>query len=63
MGRPRLTSAEIERRDTENRRYSKLTQRIKKVFSNSEVKALLSYLKSSLSNYFVANVSNLVITE
>jgi hypothetical protein len=60
MGRPRLTLAEIERRDRENKRYSTLTQRIKKLFSNSHVKTFLHYLKISFSNYFVTNVSNLV---
>jgi hypothetical protein len=33
MGSPRLTPAEIEKRDRENRRYSALFQRIKKLRS------------------------------
>jgi hypothetical protein len=60
MGGPRLTPAEIEKRNRYNQRYSTLTQRIKKLFSNHEVKILLGHLKLSFSSYFVANVSNLV---
>jgi hypothetical protein len=60
MRGPRVTPAEIEKRDRENKRYSTLFQRTKKLFSNREVKALLGHLKSSFSNYFVANISNLV---
>jgi hypothetical protein len=48
MGGSRLTPAEIEKRDRENKKYSTLFQRIKKLFNNREVKALLGHLKSSL---------------
>jgi hypothetical protein len=34
MGGPKLTPAEIEKRDRENRKYSALFRRIKKLFSN-----------------------------
>jgi hypothetical protein len=61
MGGPRLTKAEIEKRDRENRRYSALFRRIKKLFSNQELKTILwEYLKSrTFSSYLVPKVSNL----
>jgi hypothetical protein len=61
MGGPRLTQAEIEKRDRENRRYSALFRRIKKLFSNQDIKTILwEYLKErTFSSYLVANVSNL----
>jgi hypothetical protein len=61
MGGPRLTPKEIERRDRENRRYSALFRRIKKLFSNQELKTILNeHLKTrTFSSYLVANVSNI----
>jgi hypothetical protein len=46
MDDPRLTQAEIEKRDRYNKRYSGLFQRIKKLFNNQEVKVLLNYLRA-----------------
>jgi hypothetical protein len=62
MGSPRLTQAEAEKRDRENKRYSALFQKIKKLFSNQELKTILwEYLKAqTFSSYLVANVSNLM---
>jgi hypothetical protein len=45
MGGPRLTPEEIEKRNRYSQRYSTLTQRIKKLFTNYEDKALLGHLK------------------
>jgi hypothetical protein len=60
MGRPRLTKEQIENRIRFNEIYSALFKRIKKLFSNQEVKALLHHLQSQvISSYFVVNVSNL----
>jgi hypothetical protein len=41
MGGPRLTKEEIEKRNRYNKRYSALFQRIKKLFSNQELKTIL----------------------
>jgi hypothetical protein len=61
MGGPRLTKEEIERRVRYNKRYSALFQRIKKLFSNKELKTILwEYLKiRTFSSYLVVNVSDL----
>jgi hypothetical protein len=63
MGSPRLTLAEIERRDRYNRRYSALFQRIKKLFSNRELKTIRwEYLKTqTFSNYLIANITRRLI--
>jgi hypothetical protein len=63
MGGLKLSKEEIEKKVRYNRRYSVLFQRIKKLFSNKELKTILwEYLKvRTFSSYLVANVSNLTI--
>jgi hypothetical protein len=56
----KIDTSRNRKRDRYNRRYSALFQRIKKLFNNREVKAVLYYLKSrTISSYLVSNISDL----
>jgi hypothetical protein len=56
MGGPRLSPAEIEKRQKEKQRKSLLFKRIKQLLIIEKLKNF----QNIISNYFVANISNLV---